>query len=157
MPYTVKKLAKLSGVSVRTLHYYDEIGLLKPAYYSESGYRCYEEEQLLMLQQILFFRELDIPLKEIRKIVKKSDFDKVGTLNTHKKTLLKNLDRTTKLIKTIDKTIMHLYPRKFKSWHLGGAKAPGLKDRMSVNIELRLTDIRSFNRGSFRSSRNGNF
>jgi DNA-binding transcriptional MerR regulator len=58
MAYTVKKLAAISGVSVRTLHFYDEAGLLKPAYYGANGYRFYEEPQLLMLQQIRFFREL---------------------------------------------------------------------------------------------------
>ncbi len=57
MAYTVKKLAQISGVSIRTLHWYDEVGLLKPAYHGSNGYRYYEEEQLLILQQILFFRE----------------------------------------------------------------------------------------------------
>jgi DNA-binding transcriptional MerR regulator len=68
MAYTVNKLAKLSGVSVRTLHFYDEIGLLEPAYYGDNNYRYYEEEQLLMLQQILFFRELGFPLIDIQRI-----------------------------------------------------------------------------------------
>ncbi len=58
MSYTVKELADLSGVSVRTLHYYDEIGLLQPSYIETNGYRYYEEKELLLLQQILFFREL---------------------------------------------------------------------------------------------------
>ena len=62
MSYTVNKLAKLSGVSVRALHFYDEIGLLKPAFYGENNYRYYEEEQLLLLQQILFFREMGFSL-----------------------------------------------------------------------------------------------
>ena len=65
MPYTVNKLARISGVSPRTLRFYDEIGLLKPAYYGENHYRYYEEEQLLMLQQILFFREIGFPLREV--------------------------------------------------------------------------------------------
>lgn len=62
MRYTVNKLAKLSGVSPRTLRFYDKIDLLKPAFYGDNQYRYYEEEQLLMLQQILFFRELGFPL-----------------------------------------------------------------------------------------------
>jgi DNA-binding transcriptional MerR regulator len=66
MAYTVNKLAKLSGVSVRTLHFYDEVGLLKPAYYGDNHYRYYEEEQLLILQQILFYRELGLSLNEIQ-------------------------------------------------------------------------------------------
>jgi len=108
MAYTVKKLAKLSGVSVRTLHFYDEAGLLKPAYYGSNGYRYYEEEQLLMLQQILFFRELEFPLKQIQEILGRSDFDKVAALISHRRVLQKNLAVTKKLIRTIDKTIRHL-------------------------------------------------
>lgn len=108
MAYTVTKLAKVSGVSVRTLHWYDEIELLKPAYYGSNGYRYYEEEQLLMLQQILFFRELGFELKEIQKVLNRSDFDKVSALNSHKQVLQKSIEKTKKLIKTIDKTIKHL-------------------------------------------------
>lgn len=112
MSYTVKKLAKLSGVTERTLRWYDIIGLLKPAYYGNNGYRYYEEEQLLLLQQILFFRELDFPLDEIRRLITKNDFDKVDALNMHKKSLQKSLERTKKLIKTIDKTILHIRGQK---------------------------------------------
>lgn len=108
MAYTVTKLAKISGISVRTLHWYDEVGLLKPAYYGSNGYRYYEEEQLLILQQILFYRELGIDLKLIQKILKRSDFDKLAALSAHRKVLNNNLERTKKLIKTIDKTIEHL-------------------------------------------------
>lgn len=108
MAYTVNKLAKLSGVSVRTLHFYDEIGLLKPAYYGENNYRYYEEAQLLLLQQILFFRELGFPLAEIERIIKSDDFDKIESLNSHRQILEKNLNQNKILIKTIDKTISHL-------------------------------------------------
>src|SRR6185503_19359632 len=69
MACTVKKLAAMSGVSVRTLHIYDEVGLLKPAYHGANGYRYYEEAQLLMLQQILFYRELGFELKQIKRIL----------------------------------------------------------------------------------------
>lgn len=108
MSYTVNKLAKISGISVRTLHFYDEIGLLKPAYYGDNNYRYYQEEQLLMLQQILFFRELGMPLSDIQKVLQSDDFDKVEALNSHKQMLTNNLDRMQTLIKTIDKTISHL-------------------------------------------------
>lgn len=108
MVYTVTKLAKISGTSVRTLHWYDQIGLLKPAYHGTNGYRYYEEEQLLMLQQILFFRELGFELKQIGKILKRSDFDTISALSSHRQILEKNVERTKKLIKTIDKTIKHL-------------------------------------------------
>lgn len=108
MAYTVKELAQISGVSVRTLHWYDEVGLLKPAYHGSNGYRYYEEEQLLILQQILFFRELGFELKQIRKVLGRSDFDKMVALSSHRQVLKKNLEQTRKLIKTIDKTIEHL-------------------------------------------------
>lgn len=108
MTYTVKKLAKLSGVSSRTLRHYDKIGLLKPAYYGENHYRYYEEEQLLILQQILFYRELGFPLVDIQRIVNSSDFNKIEALQSHKINLNQQLERTNSLLKTIDKTITHL-------------------------------------------------
>lgn len=108
MSYTVNKLAKLSGVSIRTLHFYDEVGLLKPAHTGENNYRYYEQEQLLMLQQILFYRELGFPLNEIKEILSTSDFDKVAALKSHRKTLEQRIDQTHSLIKTIDKTISHI-------------------------------------------------
>lgn len=66
---TVKEISDLTGISVRTLHYYDEIGLLKPTEKSEAGYRLYDDKALETLQQILFFREFDIPLKEIKAVI----------------------------------------------------------------------------------------
>jgi DNA-binding transcriptional MerR regulator len=108
MVYTVNKLAKISGVSVRTLHFYDEISLLKPAYYGDNNYRYYEEEQLLKLQQILFFRELDFSLDDIKKIMKSDYFNQLKTLESHKHVLHERLDQAEKLIKTIDKTIEYL-------------------------------------------------
>lgn len=111
MSYTVKQLATFSGVSVRTLHYYDEVGLLKPAYIGDNGYRHYEEEQLLLLQQILFFRELGFPLVEIQKILDSDDFDKLKSLESHKQILKQELEGKKILLKTIDKTIQHLRGR----------------------------------------------
>jgi DNA-binding transcriptional MerR regulator len=108
MAYTVKKLAKLSGLGIRTLRFYEEIRLLKPAYYGDNNYRYYEEAQLLMLQQILFFRELGFSLKDIQTIISSPDFDEVATLQSHRKTLEKNLNQTKVLIETVDKTIAHL-------------------------------------------------
>lgn len=108
MKYTVNKLAKISGVSPRTLRFYDEIDLLKPAFYGDNQYRYYEEEQLLMLQQILFFRELGFPLNDIQRIISSDAFDKIEALNSHKSILQFSLERTDTLIKTIDKTISHI-------------------------------------------------
>jgi DNA-binding transcriptional MerR regulator len=93
---------------VRTLHFYDETGLLKPAYVGANNYRFYEEPQLLMLQQILFYRELGFELKQIKRILGRADFEKVAALQSHRKVLRKDLARTRRLIETIDKTIKHL-------------------------------------------------
>lgn len=108
MSNTINHLAKLSGITVRTLRFYDEIGLLKPAYIAENGYRYYEEKQLLELQQILFFRELGLELKEIQRIIKQDSFDQLESLKAHKKLLRKNITRMTNLIKTVDTTISHI-------------------------------------------------
>ena len=112
MKYTVKKFAELSGVSVRTLHWYDKIGLLKPAYYCANGYRHYEEEQLILLKQILFFRELGFALKDIQAMLKQSDFDKLMTINVHKATLENSVNRRLELLDTIDKVYPTLDPQK---------------------------------------------
>lgn len=108
MAYTVMKLAKLSGVSVRTLHWYDEVGLLKPAYFGANGYRYYEKPQLLTLQQILFYRELGLELKQIQKILGRADFNQVAALLSHRQALQENLARIRKQIRTIDKTVEHI-------------------------------------------------
>src|SRR5262245_29320442 len=105
MAYTVKELAQLSGVSVRTLHFYDEIGLLKPARVGENQYRYYEEEQLLALQQILFFRELGFELKKIQAVVGRKGFDRAEALRAHREVVLKERARMDELISTIDLTL----------------------------------------------------
>ncbi|MDB6037821.1 MAG: hypothetical protein JWM99_1662 [Verrucomicrobiales bacterium] len=138
MSYTVKQVAAMSGVSVRTLHFYDETGLLKPAYYGANGYRFYEEPQLLTLQQILFYRELGFELKQIQRILGRADFEKVAALRSHRKVLQKNLARTRTLIETIDKTIQHLKgTKKMKSQEMFAGFSVGAgKDRFGENITL---------------------
>jgi DNA-binding transcriptional MerR regulator len=108
MAYTVKKLSELSGVTIRALHFYEEIGLLKPAYYGANGYRYYEEKALLQLQQILFFKELGFSLKQIQKVLGRSDFDQLKALYSHRDALNREWEKIGKLLKTIDKTIEHL-------------------------------------------------
>lgn len=85
---TVKQVSDLTGISVRALHYYDEIGLLKPSEITEAGYRLYDDEALKILQQILFFKELDIPLKDVKEIMLSPYFDKMQALKNQKKLLL---------------------------------------------------------------------
>ena len=108
MAYTVKQLSTLAGVSVRTLHYYDEIGLLKPSTLGENGYRYYSEEALIRLQQILFYRELDLSLEDIKHIITHPDFDVLEALAAHKQALGQRVERLNRLINTVDTTILHL-------------------------------------------------
>ena len=138
MAYTVKQVAAMSGVSVRTLHFYDETGLLAPAYLGANGYRFYEEPQLLKLQQILFYRELGFELKQIKLILGRKDFEKVAALQSHRKVLQKNLARTQRLIETIDKTIQHLKgKKKMKSREMfAGFSVAAGKDRFGEEIKL---------------------
>jgi MerR family transcriptional regulator, thiopeptide resistance regulator len=108
MVYTVKQLADLAGVSVRTLHYYDEIDLLKPSSVGENGYRYYADDEVLRLQQILFFRELDFSLQAIRTILDDPAFDVVAALHAHRQALEDRVRRLHTLIQTVDSTILHL-------------------------------------------------
>ncbi|WP_243525055.1 MerR family transcriptional regulator [Bacillus pseudomycoides] len=107
MTMRVKEVADLVGISVRTLHHYDEIGLLTPAETTESGYRLYSNENLEILQQILFFKELGFPLKKVKEIINSPSFDKEEALQMHRKMLLEKRARLDKVIATIDKTIQH--------------------------------------------------
>lgn len=98
---TVSQVAKLTGVSVRALQYYDEIGLLKPSELTPSGYRLYDDEALQTLQQILFLKELGFPLREIREILEKPDFDRITAFKKQKEMLLLKRSRIDGLIKLL--------------------------------------------------------
>lgn len=100
---TISQVAELTGVSTRTLQYYDEIGLLKPSELTQSGYRLYNDEALQKLQQILFFKELGFKLKEINEILQKPDFDKIATFKKQKELLLLKRNRTDRLIQLLDR------------------------------------------------------
>lgn len=106
--YTVKQLARLSGVSVHTLHYYDEIGLLKPAFVGENRYRYYGREELLRLQDILFHRELGVPLQEIGQLLAREGPDRVAILSRHREILAERVERSRQLLRAIDRTIAEL-------------------------------------------------
>ena len=106
--YSVKQLSKLAGVSVRTLHHYDRIGLLKPAFRSEKGYRYYAREELLLLQQVLLYRELGFTLKAIDEIIHDPAFDLIQALQSHRRELEKRIKDTRQLLQTIDNTIVAL-------------------------------------------------
>ncbi|MGP6139177.1 MerR family transcriptional regulator [Jeotgalibaca sp. A127] len=108
MEYSIKKLGELAGVSSRTLRYYDTIGLLKPKRINSSGYRIYGQAEVDRLQQILFFREFEIPLEEIKSYLDDPEFKNSEALTNHRQQLLAKRERLDHLLKTIDKTIQHI-------------------------------------------------
>jgi DNA-binding transcriptional MerR regulator len=110
--FTVKQLSETAGVTPRTLRYYDEIGLLKPSRVGDNGYRYYDDEALLRLQQILLYRELGMPLEDIKRIMGHRDFDVLSALEGHKEELRKRIARMERLVTTVDDTILHLKGKK---------------------------------------------
>ncbi|MGB8954416.1 MAG: MerR family transcriptional regulator [Tumebacillaceae bacterium] len=105
MEYTVQKLARLAGVSARTLRYYDEIGILKPARISSSGYRVYGQAEIDQLQQILFYRELGVALDQIKDIITDPSFNGAKALREHREQLLDRRKQLDVLIANVEKTI----------------------------------------------------
>jgi DNA-binding transcriptional MerR regulator len=105
---TVKAVSRLAGISVRTLHHYDEFGILKPAETSKSGYRLYSNSDLERLQEILFFRELGFSLKEIKSILDNPGYDRKQALESHKKILQEKKRHTEKLISLVEKTLVYI-------------------------------------------------
>ncbi len=108
MRRTVKQVAEAAGISIRALHHYDDIGLLKPAEIGANGYRYYDKPQMLRLQQILFYREVGFSLASIGPILDDPAFDPVAALRGHRSALEAELGRTRDLIRTIDRTIESL-------------------------------------------------
>lgn len=124
MKLTVSEAAKQVGVSVRTLHYYDEIGLLKPAGTTDSGYRYYCDRELALLQQILFYRELEFPLKEIRRILSRPDYDSQQALRRRRELLLLQRRHIDSLLQLVDETLggIGMHPMKTTAAELQAAK-----------------------------------
>lgn len=100
---TISQVAELTGISTRTLQYYDEIGLLKPTELTKSGYRLYDDEAMQKLQQILFFKELGFKLKEIKELLQKPDFDRIKAFKRQKELLLLKRNRTDRLIQLLSR------------------------------------------------------
>ncbi|MHB1134213.1 MAG: MerR family transcriptional regulator, partial [Chloroflexota bacterium] len=107
MAYTVKALADLASVTVRALHHYDQIGLLRPAAFSPTGYRLYTQANLERLQHVLFFRELGFGLQEIKAIVDSPGFNRQEALRQHRRFLLEKRKRLDKLIHAVERTLEH--------------------------------------------------
>ncbi|WP_228409532.1 MerR family transcriptional regulator [Radiobacillus deserti] len=106
--YRIKEVAKMAGISVRTLHYYDRIGLLRPEEVKENGYRYYSDEDCARLQQILFFKELGFSLKNIQATIDRPDFDRRKALMNHQKLLEEKKQRLEKILQSVEKTIESL-------------------------------------------------
>jgi MerR family transcriptional regulator, thiopeptide resistance regulator len=113
--YTVKQVSEMAQVSVRTLHYYDEIGLLHPAKVGENSYRYYDDAALLRLQQILFYREIGLELMQIKDMLDSPHFDLVTALYSHRNVLIEKIERLEDLVQTVDDTINHLTGEKTMS------------------------------------------
>ncbi|CAM3956372.1 MerR family transcriptional regulator [Saccharibacillus endophyticus] len=107
MALKVKEVSQLAGISVRTLHHYDEIGLLRPDAVTEAGYRMYSDHDMERLQQILFFRELGFSLKEIRRILDSPAFDRLEALELQRRMLEEKMAHTRRMIANIDHSIQH--------------------------------------------------
>jgi len=106
MEYTVQKLAKIANVSTRTIRYYDEIGILKPARINSSGYRIYGQQEVDLLQQILFYRELGVNLDNIKEILTQADFNELNALKEHRLQLLEKRKQLDLLLVNVNKTIV---------------------------------------------------
>lgn len=106
--YKIKEVADFAGISIRTLHHYDHIGLLQPAETTEAGYRLYTKENLERLQQILFFKEIGFSLQEIKEILDRPNFDRKKALENHRELLLKKKQRLETMLQTVQKTIQSL-------------------------------------------------
>lgn len=142
MRNSISEMAKLSGVSVRTLHYYDEIGLLKPSeVISDTGYRYYDESALTQLQQILFYRELDFSLKEIVKMMKASDYNKEDALLKQRDLLKLKRKRLDRLIKLLDVNLKGDTTMSFKEFDTTEIDEARMKYAKEVESKWGNTDV----------------
>ncbi|WP_128894985.1 MerR family transcriptional regulator [Longirhabdus pacifica] len=132
MEYTVQKLANIAGISARTLRYYDEINILKPANINESGYRIYGEAEVDCLQQILFYKALGVPLDEIKIIITSPDFNVTAALEKHLEQLLQQQEQLDTLIANVEKTIL---VKKGETTMTDQEKFEGLKQKMLAENE----------------------
>lgn len=140
MEYTIQKLARMAGVSTRTLRYYDEVGILKPARINSSGYRIYGRKEVDCLQQILFYRELEFSIEKIKGILDAPDFDETVALINHKKLLLDKRKQLDQLINNIEMTLQAKEGRKIM---MDKAKFEGFKsDKLNENEDKYGKEIR---------------
>lgn len=131
----INEVAKLTGVTVRTLHYYDEIGLLQPNEITEAGYRLYDSVALETLQQILFFKELGFPLNDIKEIMSNPHYDKAEALTKHKELLLQKRARIDDLIDLVDNTLKGENDMSFKQFDM--TEFEGTKKKYADEVKER--------------------
>lgn len=145
---TISQVAKLTGISTRTLQYYDEIGLLKPSDFTSSDYRLYNDDALQKLQQILFFKELDFKLKEIKEILENPEFDKIEAYKKQKKLLCLKRNRIDKLIDLLSKLEKGEQCMSFKEFDLSEyiEALEQFKSKKSEDVIKYWGSIENFNR-----------
>lgn len=142
MNYTVKQVADTTGISVRTLHYYDEIGLLRPSSVTDAGYRLYDEDCLERLQQIMFFRELDFPLKDIIGFINRPEFNKHETLRKQRELLLLRRERLDGLIALVDKALKGENDMSFKEFDM--TEIENIKKKYADEVQERWGGTQAF-------------
>ena len=138
----ISDVARLTGITVRTLHYYDEIGLLKPSEVTQAGYRVYNDTDLEVLQQILFFRELDFSLEDIRKIMQNPAYEKESALRKQKELLLQKRSRLDSLIALVDKTLKGEQDMSFRQFDT--AKIEEMKKKYAEEAKQRWGDTSAY-------------
>lgn len=138
----ISDVARLTGITVRTLHYYDEIGLLKPSEVTQAGYRVYNDTDLEVLQQILFFRELDFSLEDIRKIMQNPAYEKESALRKQKELLLQKRSRLDSLIALVDKTLKGEQDMSFRQFDT--AKIEETKKKYAEEAKQRWGDTSAY-------------
>ena len=146
----INEVAKLLGVTVRTLHYYDEIGLLKPSEITEAGYRLYDSTALETLQQILFFRELDFSLNDIKKIMRNQNYDKANALTKHRELLLQKRNHIDDLIVLVDNTLKGEYDMSFKQFDMTEFEAT--KKKYAAEVKERWGSTAAYNESEKKTS-----
>ena len=135
---TVKEISKITGISIRTLRYYDEIGLLKPARVTEAGYRLYDDQELEKLQEILFYKELEIPLSDIKKILENPEYDKQKALAVQKSLLEQKRNRLNGIIELIDDVMKGVNTMSF-----GAFTEEDVKKIIDHSLELQSQETRN--------------
>lgn len=147
----INEVAKLTGITVRTLHYYDEIGLLPPCEITESGYRIYDEDSLEKLQQILFFRELDFPLNEIKEIMENPNYDKSQALERQRELLIKKRDRLEQLIALVNRTMEGEQQMSFQEFDI--TEIEKMKEQYAAEVKERWGDTEAYAQSQEKTSK----